>query len=35
MQDWLTDSELLVMKTVWESEEPLPVQEIMTRTNLK
>ena len=35
MQDWLTDRELLVMKTVWESEEPLPVQEIMTRTNLK
>ena len=35
MQDWLTDSELLVMKTVWESEEPLPVQEIMTRTTLK
>ncbi len=35
MNDWLTDSELLVMKTVWESEEPLSVQEIMVRTNQK
>ena len=35
MNDWLTDSELLVMKTVWESKEPLSVQEIMLRTNQK
>ena len=35
MQDWLTDSELLAMKTIWESGEPLSVQEIMERTNQK
>ena len=35
MNDWLTDSELLVMKTVWESKEPLSVQEIMLLTNQK
>lgn len=33
MQNWLTNSELLLMKTIWESEEPLTVQEIMARAN--
>ncbi len=33
MQNWLTDSELLVMKTIWENEDPLTVQEIMMQTN--
>lgn len=33
MQDWLTDSELLLMKMIWESKQPLTVQEIMVRTN--
>lgn len=29
----MTNSELLLMKTIWESEEPLTVQEIMARAN--
>lgn len=35
MQEWLTDSELLLMKMIWKSKEPLTVQEVMALTNTR
>ena len=35
MQEWLTDSELLLMKMIWKSKDPLTVQEVMALTNTR